>query len=285
MLSFGVQAQNKTKDGFLMSWDKEVVTGNDSIPGGSLKVPAFTVPVYEARPSDVMDHLKTVLPMATFKESAGILSANAVNLPEVATGPVDILARVTENKKGGYTTLALAMLQNGVPVVGDASVQRSTVRDIGVKLNKAVVQEQLATWENKLTKAGERHEDAKADREKAQGKVVDANADLEKAVSKRGTLQKDIANIQADITRQEVRWQTSQNPKDLKKLTKLREKLSKSEKKLADAMADESKTQKSVNKRQEAVPDAMKDNEKLAQDKESVQRTVDALKRKLDNIR
>lgn len=277
-------AQNKTKEGYSLSWDRTITTGTDSIAYGSIQVPATTVPVYEARPSDLSGLLKTALPMATFKEAGEVMTANTVTLPNI-TGPVDLVATTKEDKKGGFTTLAFGMMQNGVPLAVDQSTQQNVVRDLGVKLNKAVVQKQLDTWQGKLEKAGKQQAGAEADKDKANAKVSKANAELEKTVAKRSSLQREIANNQADIARQDVRWQTSQNPKDLKKLTKLREQLAKNEKKLADTMADETKQTKTANKRQDELPGAMKDHDKVAEGKAEVQRTVDALKAKLDNIR
>ena len=116
------------------------------------------------------------------------------------------------------------------------------------------------------------------------GKASDASANLQKTTAKKSKVQTDIANNQADISRLELRWQTSQDAKDLKKLTKMRSTLAKNEKKLADLMADESKQQKTLNKRQDSVPDAAKDRLKTEDAQQETQRTVDALKRKLDAI-
>ncbi len=283
-LTVAAIAQERTKEGYALAWNKEIVTGHDSIPSGALKVPATTVPVFEARANDVAALLKSALPMAAFKVSNGVYSAPSVNLSNLMPS-VDVLATAREDRKAGMTTVAFAFMQNGVPVGADAGVVSATARDIGVKMNKAVAQRQVDVWQAKLDKATKQQEGAQADKEKAYAKVSKANQALEKTVAKRSGLQKEIANAQADITRQEVRWQTSQDPKDLKKLTKLREKLAKSEKKLADAMADEAKQSKAAHKHQDDLPDAMKDHEKVAGSREEVQRTVDALKRKVENIR
>ncbi len=284
VITLSAFAQNKTKEGYSLSWDKEIVTGHDTILSGAVKVPAATVPVYEARTNEVADLLKKALPMASFKESGGVYTANAVNLSTTMPA-VDVLATAKDDKKGGFTSMAFAFLQNGVPVSGDAGVLASTARELGVKMNKAVAQKQLDVWQGKLDKAVKEQQSVQADKEKATEKVNKANDDLGKTVKKRGDLQREISNTQADITRQETRWATSQDPKDLKKLTKLKEKQTKSEKKLADAMAQEAKQTKTANKRQDELPDAHKDHEKVTESKEEVQRTVDALRQKLDSIR
>ncbi|HEY0977198.1 MAG TPA: hypothetical protein VGE21_06985 [Flavobacteriales bacterium] len=63
-------AQNKTKEGYSLSWDRTITTGTDSIAYGSIQVPATTVPVYEARPSDLSGLLKTALPMPRSRRPA-----------------------------------------------------------------------------------------------------------------------------------------------------------------------------------------------------------------------
>lgn len=282
--ALGLSAQNKTKDGHALSWSNDVHTGNDTITSGLVKVPATTVPVYEARPKELITLLKSALPMAAFKEEANLLTANAVNLPSV-DGPVDILAKATEDKKGGFTSVAISFLQNGNPFGTENSVANGLAREIGVKLNKAVVQQQLAPWEDKLAKAGKQHESAAADKAKVQEKADKASADLQKTVSKREDLKKDIANLQNDIARQDAKWQTSQDAKDLKKLTKLREKLAKSEKSLASTLVNESKQQKANEKRQDAIPNAVKDESKRSESLDEVKQTVDALRKKLEDIK
>ncbi|MFT3884128.1 MAG: hypothetical protein QM724_01485 [Flavobacteriales bacterium] len=281
MLGLGAFAQSKTKEGYALNWNKEIDRDRGYGADRSAEVGGTQVPIYEARPSDVATLLRTVIPGASFKENKGVQTATGVSLPALSAAPLDVLATMSEDKKAGLTRLTMGFTQNGTALPANEAV----VRDLAVKLNKAVVQQQVDVWQGKLDKAAKQQQSAQASQEKATEKVNKANSALEKTISRRGELQREISNIQADITRQDTRWQTSQNPKDLKKLTKLREKLAKTEKKLADTMTDETKQTKTANKRQEDMPGVAKDQQRTTESKEEVQRTVDALKQKLDSIR
>lgn len=284
-LGLSAQKQNKTKDGYALSWDKEITAITDTIRSDSMKVVATQVPVYEVRPSQLASLLKTVLPGASLKESRGLYRALAVSYPDVSAAPVDLVATMKEDKKAGVTRMALGFLQGGAPLPGDAAQQQAAVRDLAVKLNKAVVQQQVTKWEQELTKAAKSAESARASQDKAHKKASDASADVQKTSEKKSKVQREIANNQADIARLEQRWQASQEAKDLQKLTKMRSTLAKNEQKLAGLMNDESKAQKTLNKRQDAVPNAAKERNASEDRQQEIQRTVDALKRKLENIR
>lgn len=285
LIGLSAIAQNRTKYGYALTWDKEITTGTDSIPNGVMKVPATTFPVYEAEPKDVASLLKTVIPGASFKSKGDVYTALGASVPAVSASPLDLLATFTQNKKGGFTTVALGMLQNGAPLQGDAGFQQALVRNIGVQLNKAVVQRQLDKWTKNSGKAAKEVDSAKKDKDKAAAKVKDAEKSLEKNAASKAKLEKEIANNKADVIRQEERWKVSQDAKSLDKLTKLRGKQLKNETKLSDLLGDQAKMQKSLEQRQRAQPDAEKDQDKSEDAQKEVQRTVDALKQKLESIK
>lgn len=279
-----LQAQDALKDGTTLQWAKEIAVGTDSLRNDSVTVPALTVPVFEAGASKVTGLLKTVLPGADLKKQGDLLKAAGVVFGPAGT-PVDLLVRATEDKKLGQSTLALAFLQPGTTSSLDLATLQPAVRDLGVQLNKAVVQEQLNSWTAKLDKAGSKTESAVADQEKAQGRQNKAQAELDKIAKEKSKLQNEHAILQKEIDLNNQKWALSQDPKDFKKLTKSREKITKNEGKMAKAMDNEAKAQKELTKSGTALPEAQKAKEEKAAAQAEVQRTVDALQRKLESIR
>ncbi len=280
----GVNAQNALKDGTTLQWDKEINVGTDSLRNDSVTVAALAVPVYEASASQVTGLLKTVMPGASFKKQGDLLKATATSFGPSGT-PMDVLARVVQDKKMGLSTLSLAFLQPGTSMAVDPSALQPAVRDLGVQLNKAVVQEQLNGWTAKLDKAGGKAESASQGEAKAQERATKAQGELEKIVKEKSKLQSEHAVLQKEVELYNQKWTLSQDPKDFKKLTKARGKITKNEEKMAKAMSSEAKAQEEITKTGSALPEAQKAKEEKAATQAEVQRTVDALQRKLESIR
>lgn len=284
-LSAALHAQDKLKDGTSLTWDKTIGVGQDSLMNDTVMVPARSVPVYEADDSQVAKLLEKVIPGASFKKQGKLLSAADVMLTSASTSPVQLLASIERNKKENLSTLKLAFLQGGKALTANDAQLNEAVRDIGVKLNKAVVQDQLDGWKKQLDKAGNKAESATKASDKTQGKLNKSQAKVAKASKEKGQLQGEHAVLQREIDLQNEKWTLSQSPKDLKKLTKARAKITKNESKMASAMKDEADAQKDLSKYTEALPDAQKTKEAKAATQAEVQRTVDALQRKMENIR
>ncbi len=279
-----LSAQNTLKDGTALIWDKQINVGMDSLRNDSVTVPALSVPVYEAGAAQVADLLKKALPGSSFKKQGDLLKAQGVSVPTLPA-PTDLLARVVPNKKGGMSTITLAFLQPGTSKALENSDLQPAVQQLGVTLNKAVVQGQLDEWKKKLNKADSKTEGATKDRDKAQGNLTKAQSAVEKATKEKNKLQSEQAIQQRQIDLENQKWTLSQDPKDLKRLTKARAKITSIEGKLAKAMSAEAKAQGDLSKSTANMPDAQKEKEAKDAAQAEVQRTVDALQRKLDNIR
>lgn len=283
-LAFSVTAQDKLDDGTLLTWNQEISVGMDSLRNDSAMLPAYTTNVYETRASRMEDLLTKALPAAKFKKTGDVLRADNVLFPAGASAPVTLLVRSTDDKRSGKTMLLLSVLQNGAPVAHTPALENA-VHDLGVRLNKAVVQQQIDDQKKKLAKTADKTESAVKDQDKAQGKLNKAQAEMKKIAKTKLDLQNEHNILEKDIALQNERWTTSQDPKDLKKLTKARDKISKNESKLADTLKDETKTQADIAKYTAQVPDAAKARDAKAATQADVQRTVDSLQRKLESIK
>jgi chromosome segregation ATPase len=81
-------------------------------------------------------------------------------------------------------------------LVGNDAKLNEAVRDLGVKLNKGVVQEQIDDWNKQLDKAGNKAESASKASDKTQGKLNKSQSKVAKASKERSKLQGDHAVLQ-----------------------------------------------------------------------------------------
>lgn len=278
-------AQNILKDGTSLTWDKEITVAQGQLKTDSLSLSSLSVPVYEAKAGQVWTLLKAALPGADFRKQGAVMKAANVAFSPAMGSTVDVLGTVVENKKPVFSTLSLAFLQPGTNVPVEPAALEPAMRELGVKLNKAVVQGQLDEWTKKLGKADSKTESAAKSQDKAQGRLNKAQAKLEKITKEKSKLQNEHAVMQKEIDLYNQKWTLSQNPKDFKKLTKSRAKITKNEGRMAKAMDAEAKAQRELSKSSSALPDAQKAKDQKASAQAEVQRTVDALQRKLDSIR
>ncbi|MBX2982465.1 MAG: hypothetical protein WBB32_01790 [Flavobacteriales bacterium] len=283
--TLGSTAQTTLKDGTTLVWDKEITAIDDSLPYESMHAPAYKVPVYEATTSQVNKLLPTLLPGASFKRQGRMMKATGVTFPPASSAPVDILANVTRNKKQGNSTVSLAFLHSGTTTPVENPALQSAVRDIGVRLNKAIVQQQVDKWTKELGKADSKHTRAAKSHDKAQKKLAKTRNQLAKSTQEKVELQNEHAVLQKEVDLYNQKWNISHDPKDLKRVNKARSRITKNGTKLSKVIAREAKAQRELDKSSSNIPGVQQEQDAKAAAHVDMQRTVDALKRKLESIR
>lgn len=278
-------AQNTLKDGTSLVWDKQINVVKESLVTDSATLPAYTVAVYETKAKEVQKLLKTEMAGADFKKQGKMLKATGASVSSASAAPVDILGKITDNKKQKMTTLTLAFVSAGTSTPVENPDIEAYMRDLSVRMNRAVVQEQLNTWKKQLGKADSKAKSATKSRDKAQTKMTKAQTKLEKTSREKSRLQNEHLVLQKEIDLYNQKWTLSQDAKDLKKLTKARKKITKNEGKMAKVMQTEAKAQQELSKTSSNLPDMQKEKDQKSAAQAEVQRTVDALQRKLENIR
>lgn len=280
-----MQAQDRTKDGEALSWNHELTVVPGTIPTGTTEYPAHIITVFETDANTALDLLKAeYVPLSVSIEGKPLMVRGA-KLPGISDQPVNILLTSTTDKKANLARLSLAFMINDSTSLPDNGEQSRTARDLAVRLNKAVVQKQIDSYQKQLEKAGKKLGDTEEDVARSKDKLSKSNSGLQKAMSKRIRTEKESAALHDDISGLERTFALSNEPKDLKKLTKAREKLAKSEKAQAKLMQLEDKYQDSINKSQGSVDSDNKEADVRTKGKEDVQRIITELKLKLDNIR
>ncbi|MCB9183460.1 MAG: hypothetical protein H6591_06035 [Flavobacteriales bacterium] len=273
-----------TKEGYALQWDKTITVLPDSISNGHYKLPAWTFAVHEADASDVMGwwlaDMQAVSTSVAKAKPAKALGTRIAAVPDAAIA----VAAATSDKKAKLAKLTIAFaLNDSVTTPGNAG-QEDYVRALAVKYNRAVVDQQIATYEKMLDKAGDKLAGAKDDVAKNQANLTKSNSKLEKIKAKRGKIQAENAHVAGTIAGLEKKFALSNDPKDLQKLTKARQKLAKGETSLAKLMQQEADVQGDIAKEQGRLEDNTGEQEERGATKEEVQRVTDALKRKHDAI-
>lgn len=273
------------KDGTALTWDKEITVTQATVQADTALLAGWSVPVYEVKAAQIWDLMKTELPTAVFRKEGQVMKASNVNFNPALGTPVDIVAKAEDVKKMNMGALTMAFLVPGTTTVVENDALSPAMRELAVKLNKNVVQQQINTWAKKLDKADSKTESASKKADKVQDKLKKAQSKLQKVTKEKSKLQSEHAILQKEIDLNNEKWTVSQDPKDFKRLTKSRAKITKNETKMAKAMDAEAKVQREISKSSSNLPDAQKATEAKAAEQAEVQRTVDALQRKLENIR
>ena len=285
LLSLSAQAQT-TKEGYALHWSNTLTVVPDSLVNGTHKLPAYTITIFESNANTALDLWKADY-KAISQGISGSKPTKAVGVMQTAVtpAPMVVLANSTTEKKAGAARLTVAFAKNDSVAVDEQEAAARLMLELAVKYNKAVVQTQIDAKKKSLEKATGKQESAQADAAKLDKKSAKANAELKKIKAKQGKVQGDNAKLSGEIAGLEKKFQLTNNPKDLEKLAKLRGKLTKGEAELAKLMSSEAKAQGSLNKIEGAKPDAAKAEAERTQTREEVQKDVEQLQRKLNDIR
>ncbi|MCC6540967.1 MAG: hypothetical protein IT225_01985 [Flavobacteriales bacterium] len=285
LLACHAYAQN-TKEGYALLWSNSIAVVPDSLVNGKHKLPAFTITVFESDGNKALDLWRAEYkPMSQAISGSKPVIATGVVQPAIATTPLTILASSSSDKKLGIGRLTLAFGKNDSVPADEQQAAEKAMYDMAVKYNKAIVQEQITTKEKSLGKATSKEESAQASAAKLDKKSAKASNDLKKIKAKQGKIQANNAKLSGEIAGLEKKFQMTNDPKDLAKLAKMRSKLTGGESDLAKLMSSEAKLQGSLNKIEGSKPDAAKEEALRAQTRQEVEKELEQLRRKLNDIR
>ncbi len=285
MVPFTSLTAQTTKDGTRLEWRNDLTVIPNTISVNKVEYPAHTISIFEAEAGTAIDLWKADYTPISTGFTGKPLRATNVRLPQLSEQPIVVIAEASTEKKAGLSKLTLAFMANDSTPLADNGQQTGVVRDLAVKLNKAVVQAQIDRYQKDLDKVSEKHGSSQADVTKAQSKVTKTNSDLEKVKSKRSRIEQNNAKLHGEIAGLEKKFALSNDPKDLKKLTKARGNLAKNESDQAKLMTQEAKLQGTANKHQSTVESHTAKAGDHAESKEDLMKIVSELKRKQDQIR
>lgn len=274
-----------TQDGTQLEWRREITVVPTTMSVNKVDMPAHQISVFEADASTAIDLWKADYTPISSGISGKPLRATNVRLPQLAEEPIVVVAEASTEKKAGLAKLTLAFLANDSTPLPDNGQQAAVMRELAVRLNKALVQTQIDRYQKQLDKMSEKVGNIQADVAKTRGKVTKTNSELEKVKSKRSKVERENAQLHGEITGLEKKFALSNDAKDLKKLTKVRSKLAKNESAQAKLMVQEAKLQGTLNKHQSTLDSQTAKAGVQTESKDDLIKIVAELKRKRDNIR
>ena len=280
-----VMGQGTTKEGYSLMWDRTLAVVPDSMSNGKHKLPAWTVSVFEGDASEILDMWKADM-KALSTAVTGSKPAKATDARlGIGEHAVLTLATAATEKKAKLVRLTIAFAMNDSTPLASPAGQEEYMRGLAIKYNKAVVQRQIDVKEAALAKVGGKLADAQADEVKLKQKADKAKSALAKVKAKRAKVEANNAEIQGTIVGLEKKFALTNDPKDLQRLTKTRQKLADGEKGIAKLMQSEAKAQANINKYESQLPETTADQQGQTVSKEQLQSEIQALKRKQDSIR
>lgn len=253
VLHTDARAQDKTKDGYRLSWDHHLSVQQDSMALRTGQLPAWTITVHESSARDVLKLWRSdIAPTAERVSGSGPTLARSATLKGLANGPYDIRAMSSQDRRAGSATLSLAFSKGDSTIGHNTEGVAEAIYQVAVRLNKAVVQEQLAALQKDFDKAKSKQERAQKNESKLSRQLTKANRDLERVKTRKSRAQRGGAGARGDISGLERKFALTNDPTDLKRLTKARNSLVKEEQRMAKMMRDEARAQGRVNKIQKA---------------------------------
>lgn len=284
-LATSLNAQ-KTRDGYALKWGNSITVARDSLQNGRYMVPAYTIMVYESDGTATLDHWRAaVKPTSRSISGSKPAKATGVDQPTLCPTPMMILAGGSSDKRTGAGRLTMAFLKNDSTAIDDAQAAEKAARDMAVRLNKAVVQAQVAQAEKNLQKVTGKVEDARATTADLDKKSARTKRDLEKLKSRQVKVQEQNARTSGEIASLEKKLLLANDPKDIAMLEKLRARLTTGGTELARLLKTEAGYMDDLNRIEREKPDAARQEADRTKAREQVVEEVEQLKRKLDNIR
>ncbi len=290
LLFAGIAHSQNPKD---VVWDKEIKVETGLQEFGDAKYPALSIPIYEVKEKTITkDMLKDFVKEHESKLSAkkGVLSAESISLPSIDAAPLDVYATFDKDKKNDAAIMHIALLKDGIAINPEDHPEmyrkaKDAAHKLGVDLNRAVVQQQVAEQENILEKL-------KKDLEKVEKEAANLDKDAGKAKKNLSSAEKDQASEEAELQAKRAELQELEaqvalggTAKQAQELTKLRKSVEKSEKKIEKLKKAEEKYQKNMTKAGEAAPKTQKDANELTKEIADQKALVEAYKKKLAAIK
>lgn len=279
-LPFTAGAQHTSAEGFRLSWDNTITVERDSLRVRGANLPAWSITVHETSAKGALDLWRIdVNPQATRVSGSRPMVATGVKLGDAFPEPVEVKAMSSHDRRSGDATLTLAFTSLG----HDERIE-AHMRELSVRLNRALVQEQIDAITRSKSDAHRGLEKEERNEAKLAKRLTKAQRDLERTMRKQSRTQSTIASQQRDLTRQERSVVGTVSPRQLKRLTRVRRNLTSSQRQLSRQMRDAARTQKQINKLTRDIQNSQAAQQAIRSGKDLKSYSLEALTRKKERI-
>jgi hypothetical protein len=283
LLPIVVQSQNLK---YSLTWDHtiDVVPATINYRDTARTGLAFNVYESDARVVAKMWREKSETKSRTFTNDEPMVALGA-RFEQLSADPLTMVATTKGDRKTGTVQFALAFIPNDSIALPSAEMQEMFMRELAVDFNRQVISTQIKEQKELVGKADGKFEKSQGKEEKLNANINKVKANLSRVKASRMKEEARNARIKSEIIGYEQKFTLSNNPKDLKKLTKKRTELAKGEEKVAALMEKEVKLQNEQDKLASELPNTAR---RLEDDKENMkdrQRILDSLQTKLESVR
>ena len=270
---------------YSLTWDHAINVVPATVSYLDTMREGFSFQVFETNAREVSHMWRDqVSKKAAVFVNADPMVANGTRFEQLSADPLTVIASVKDDKGSKSTKFNIAFIPSTGTTPPSAAMQEMFVRELAVDLNRKVVQRQIDEQEKLLGRADDKAAKSKGKQDKLNSSINKKKGELDKSRASRTKAEARNARIKSEIVGYEQKFTLSNEPKDLKKLTKARTELAKGEEKVAGMMEKEVKLQNELNKLADDLPDAAERKEADSQRMSEQQRLVDSLRNKLQNI-
>ena len=283
LLAAPTQAQ-EAYDGIRLTWTGTVEPVKDSLLLTAARYPALSIVVYERNARQSLRLLGDELRTRSARLSgARPARARGLTLEGTTLGAVDLMV-VAEQDRHGDASLTFAFTKDELPVDhGDAALV-AAVRDLAVRLNRAVVKEQQEELRRRHGRMESREESARKQEAKLLKQQTKANKDLQRIKQRQGRQQRTNANMQRDAARFDARFNATGNPRFLQRATRQRRQLAQGERRMGRLLRDESRKQGDLVKIERDLNKSREEQQFSGVAKRGKEDALQLLQRKLEAI-
>jgi hypothetical protein len=275
-------AQGTTAD---TSWTHAIIVGSERSMMDTLEVDMANVPVYDARARQLPDLLQQAWPEAQFKRSGNGYKATAVVVPAFTMEPVDVHLQGRDQPESGTLMVTVGFMRAGVPLDAGSTEVKTFVQELGVRLNKAVVQQQIESWRNQLGDADRKLESTSKVEHRTQQQLSDVSERVERNRVQLTEANKAVAEARSEVQRFEQRWSAKSDAADLKGLSKANARLAREQERLADLLDEQADLVERKLARSEQLPQDTQKASEVADHRATIMQIVTGLEHKRDRIK
>ncbi len=285
-LSTSVFAQEETRSGYAMDWNKTLQERADPLVVNRRSLNGWSFVVYECGTSQAMSHWKAYMEtLGGVAKSSRPVRVSGATIPGLVEAIPIVFADAHKDHEAGGVRVHLAFARNDTTSAPEDPGLVNAVHEMAVKVNRAVVTGQVAEQEKRLKKIGDELEEARKEETKASDRTASAGKDLEKVNVRQAKLARKLADIQKETNKLRERYAKEADPKTLEKIARKQQEEADVKKDIAKQQEAESKAQEHKNEHEQEIPEAKEHQRKHEGEKELAIRELEALKRKLEAIR
>ena len=280
LYAFSLHSQNLPANPDLR-WTQEIEVKTDLMKFGGDTYYAYSVKIWNTDDREVRKMWQDEMKDLSEKVKRDVaLNAQLPVFPE----PVDMHTRREEEKKQDYVTLSAAFLYKEEALNPDdhPEAHREAIdmmHAMAVRMNKAVVEEQIEDQMKELEKRKKDFEKLIKEQEKLEKSIEKDQKRLRKAAKEERKLKRKVRKQEGDIAELMESAGADLTEEELKDVSKERRKLSKLEDQLSDAIDDQSDHRKDIGKAEKDLAENKEERRKLEAEIEQMERRLTTMQR------